>query len=553
MAETSVSAEEIGTLDYLRKLDARITRMEAHLALPPLNASSSAERPQTEGAEGSGTECRAAHAESSGLELRLGEFGLAWIGSVILLLGVAFLLTYTSGLGHQTLAGFLGYLATCGLYFLARTWKEEAPYLSQTMLSGSLVLLYYSTMRLHYFSGEPLIGSATIVLPALFLVVAFQLFLALKLDSQSIAVLFTLMAIITGFLSDTPQIGLPVLAVLSALAVLIALRRGWWSFLNLALAAVYCGFLLWLLGNPLAGHPLGAIDRSLYNPVYLFVSAAVFLCPVVLRDLSTEPRLLLTVFLNSAGFSLLLSLVAFVHYQNQVFQLFSAGAVLFLLASIVQWVKTHRQLVPAIYACFGFLALSVAAYGYSQAPAFFLWLSLESLLVISVALWFRSKLLVVANSVIFLAVLASYVSGFPSSDWVNFSFALVGHLSARIMNWKKQRLTLQTELLRNVYLSIGFVFVLYGLYHALPGHYVTVSWIAAAGCYFLISVFLKNVKYRWLAVASVMVTIVYLFLVDLVRLDAQYRVPAFLFVGIMSLVLSLYYTKFRRLLGKAGD
>ena len=209
-----------------------------------------------------------------------------------------------------------------------------------------------------------------------------------------------------------------------------------------------------------------------------------------------------------------------------------------------------HEFLPAIYACFGYLALSVAIYGYSGVPAVFLWLALQSLLVVSMALWFRSKTLVVINAIIFLCILAAYVTSFPSSDWVNFSFALVGHASARIMNWQKKRLTLQTEMLRNIYLVIGFVFVLYTVYHVVPANYVTLSWMGVAVSYFLISLLLKNIKYRWLAIASALVTISFLFLVDLARLAPKYRVPAFLFVGIMTLVISLYYTKFRQLLSK---
>jgi uncharacterized membrane protein len=105
-------------------------------------------------------------------------------------------------------------------------------------------------------------------------------------------------------------------------------------------------------------------------------------------------------------------------------------------------------------------------------------------------------------------------------------------------------------MLRNIYLVIGFVFVLYTVYHVVPANYVTLSWMGVAVSYFLISVLLKNIKYRWLAIASALVTISFLFLVDLARLAPKYRVPAFLFVGIMTLVISLYYTKFRQLLSR---
>ncbi len=545
MAETSISTEDRNILELIQKLDARVARLETLLRLDSSEASTASARGQVP-AQGLITSSES-QAESHGFELRFGEFGLGWIGIVILLFGIVFLLTYTSGLGYRTLSGILGYVATSGLCVFARIWREKAPYLSRTVLNSSLVLLYYSTVRLHYFASEPLIGSAPIGLSALLLVVAFQFYLALKQDSQFIAVLAIVMALITGCLSDTVPIGLPLLAVVSLLAVLLASRREWWSMLCITIVLVYCSHLLWLLSNPVMGHPVGAIDRQAYSLIYVFLCAAIFFYSSLVRKESSEPFPALAASLNSLGFSIIVSLAVYAVYPNQIVQIFFAAAALFLVGSMIQWVKTQEQLVPTVYTGFGCLALSIAAYGFAQIPALFLWLSLQSLLVISVALWFRSKILVVTNAIIFLIILAAYVTGFTSSDWVNFSFALVGHLSARIMNWQKRRLTLHTELLRNVYLSIGFVFVLYGVYHAVPAQYVTISWVAVAGCYFLISILLKNIKYRWLAVTSVLVTVVHLFLVDLVRLDVKYRVPAFLFVGMMSLVISLYYTKFRRL------
>jgi hypothetical protein len=43
-------------------------------------------------------------------------------------------------------------------------------------------------------------------------------------------------------------------------------------------------------------------------------------------------------------------------------------------------------------------------------------------------------------------------------------------------------------------------------------------------------------------------TILYLFAVDLARLDPRFRVVAFLFLGLMTVMISLYYTRIRRTL-----
>jgi uncharacterized membrane protein len=168
------------------------------------------------------------------------------------------------------------------------------------------------------------------------------------------------------------------------------------------------------------------------------------------------------------------------------------------------------------------------------------------------ALWYRSRALVVANSLIYICMLMAYTISPRSSDVVNFSFALVALASARVMNWQKERLTLRTNLLRNVYLSLGFVLVLYALYCAAPSNYVTLTWTAAAVAYFVLSIVLSNIKYRWMAISTMFMTVGYLFFVDLARLDAIYRVAAFLFLGVMALLISIFYTRYKRFLGKTG-
>jgi uncharacterized membrane protein len=102
--------------------------------------------------------------------------------------------------------------------------------------------------------------------------------------------------------------------------------------------------------------------------------------------------------------------------------------------------------------------------------------------------------------------------------------------------------------LRNLYLGIAFVLILYGLYRAVPREYVTLSWTAAAVCYFFLSYLLNNVKYRWMGTLAVIVTVFYLLIVDLPRLSMTYRIIAFLFLGAMALLISLLYTRIRRLL-----
>jgi hypothetical protein len=126
---------------------------------------------------------------------------------------------------------------------------------------------------------------------------------------------------------------------------------------------------------------------------------------------------------------------------------------------------------------------------------------------------------------------------------VNVSFSLAALITARILNWKKERLTIRTEMLRNFYLLLGFVMVLITFYHMIPDKYVTLSWAAVALVYFGLSLLLKNVKYRWMALSTLIAAAFYLFIVDLSRIELVYRVLALLFLAAISIGLSIYYTR----------
>ncbi len=534
----------------LEALEKRIARLELYLGVgPPLPPSLSTPEKTTAAEEAS------QYLDQPGIELRFGEFGLPWIGSIIFLLGIVFLMGYITGLGHPTLAGCLGYLACCGLFLLSWLWKRRLSHISFIMLNSSLLLLYYTTLRLRFFSARSLISDPYLALLLLLVVVAVQIHFALGRNSQALAGIAISLGIFSAALADKTHITLPLVALAAVLAVYLLIRRGWWSVLFTTVVLAYASHLLWLLGNPIMGHPVRAVSEHQFNLVYLFLYAAAFSWPALFYkdDSSHEVQWIALPVLNCLGLFSVASLVVFAHFRREFAPFYIVTAVFFLLFSITLWQRTHRELGPAAYACFGYLALSIAIYGYEGIPDGFLWLSLQSLLVVSMALWFRSKILVVLNSLIYVGILLAYVAGSPSSNVANFSFALVAVASARIMNWQKERLTLRTKFLRNVYLSISLVFLLYAIYHAVPSQYVTVSWTLAAVGYFALSLVLKNVKYRWMAMFTLGLSVLYLFLVDLARLDPRFRVAAFLFLGLMALIISLFYSRIRRLITTRTD
>jgi hypothetical protein len=198
----------------------------------------------------------------------------------------------------------------------------------------------------------------------------------------------------------------------------------------------------------------------------------------------------------------------------------------------------------------GYLAMSVAIVQSFPKPDFFIWLCWESVLVVVTAVWFRSRFIVVANFIIFLMSFFAYLVTAGTVSLVSASFGVAALLSARILNWQKDRLELHTEMMRNAYLGSALFVIPYALLHAIPGGLVTLSWLGAAFCYYVMSRILKSRKYRWMAILTVLMTIVYAFAIILVGFDPTFRIVSLLVLGTALLAISMIYS--RRKASRAG-
>jgi hypothetical protein len=308
---------------------------------------------------------------------------------------------------------------------------------------------------------------------------------------------------------------------------------------------VYISHFLWLMGNPFLGNPLGVVEAHQNNLIYLFIYAAIFaFMTLAPRKESVPERFYLSVVIwNAIAFMLLVLMVVLAFYEENYAGIFAMITVICLAYSVILYNRGARESIPALFACFGFMAMSVSVYGYAELPNAHLLLALQSLLVMSMALWYKSRIIVVVNTILYLVILLIYTTAYPSVDSINITFALIALASARILNWQRERLTLRTEMLRNLYLAAAFFMVLYSLQQLVPAQYVTLSWTLAAAFYLVMNIILKNVKYRWMAIFTFIATAIYLFVVDLSSLQVGYRVLAFMFLAIISIAASIYYTK----------
>jgi hypothetical protein len=526
----------------LNAVEVRLRRLESAMAYPGTDNSAITEEEVQPTTLATAPDSTAD--EGKGLESQIGRFGLAWMGNIVLLFGITFLTQYLINLGHQLIAVIIGYIVAATIFFLADYLKKTNTHLSFIFKMNAQVLLYYMTLRLHFFSAAPLIAGKALSGLLLLAIVAFQAYLAIRNKSQSFAALALLFALTTAVTADSTLFTLPLITLTAASAVFYFYRVNWKALVIVSVILTYGCFFLWLLGNPLMGHPLQLITEKYLAVISLFTLGAMYSILLIFRDKDAiaDDFLIGLTFINGLFFTISLLFVVISFFTNGYVFLFSGITIGCLIYSTVLHSKSKWNFASAFYALYGFMAMSIALYGLFGLPRVYLLLSVQSLIVVSMALWFRNKLIVIMNSLLFISILMIYLLSSKPTVGINFSFALVALISARIINWQNSRLQIKTDLIRNLYMTEGFFMVLFALGHALPKQFVTLSWTLAALLYFLVSIILKNVKYRYMALGTMISAALYLFIVDLARIEIVFRVLALLFLAAISIGISVYYT-----------
>ena len=526
-------------LSRLKDFEGRLSQIELHLGfqnaaqeeVPPSASSEVAEEPE------------------DALETQVGENWFAKIGIVVLALGVVFLLTFP----YQNLPSYfpsaIGYVLVAGIFALSQYWKDSFEQVSRYLLGGGLLLLYFTTLRLSHFSLEPAISNIGIEFILLVSVVVANLVFSVGRNSPYLVALNIALAFLTSLLGVGPIVVFVVLTLTSFTAAEFSTRYRWPWILTLGIVLTYLAHLLWSLNNPVFGNVLQEVSSPEINLLFILLYAAIFAVGS-LRQSSPEKEDSLSVassLLNGFGSFLLLTGLAFTAFRSSfaVWSLLASG--LYLAVAIVFWVREKSKYAIFIYAMLGYAALSVAIADLSVTPDVFVWLCWQSILVLSTAVWFRSRFIVVTNFFIFLLVFIAYLSLAGTIGTISVSFGIVALLSARILNWRKDRLELRTEMMRNAYLASALFVLPFALYHIVPAGYVSLSWLGLALFYYIASRLLNNNrKCRWMALLTTILTILYVFTVQLVGLDPAFRIVSFLVLGSALLTVSMIYSRRRR-------
>ncbi len=486
--------------------------------------------------------------KESAMESRIGEFGLGWLGSIVLLFGLAFVTQYIQSSGQPLFSTVFGYVASILVFVIAHYIKKSIPGLSSKFNIISYILLFYVTLRLHFFTDFPLISEPAVPLILLVIISIIQFYFANKKSSEFLASIGFILLLVTANISNTTHFMLSVVTLAVIFSVYLLHKNSWWKLIVVAQFFSYISFIVWYIVHVNVDKELVAGLSDHYSIAYLFVCVSAFSMITLFKQKESMPEafVFITIILNGLFFTAILTMYVVTFYMMNYVWIFLPISAICLLFSVFLKKYSELKYTPAFYALYGFISISTAIYGVYGLPLSYLLLSIQSLLVVSMAIWFRSKIIVFMNLFLFALLMAGYYFSAESIHSINFSFALIAIITARVINLQSKRLDIKTDLIRNIYLIFGFFTMLYALYKAVPGQYVTLSWSIAAVVYFLLSLLIHNIKYRWMAIFTMIAAAIYLFIVDLAIVGIIYRIVAFMFLAIISIAISVYYTKHKK-------
>ncbi len=522
--------------EVLRKLDERISRIEKRLNLQPIENS-----PQI--LESAATKVQ----EGESLELQIGLYWFAKVGIVALITGVTFLILQPYQGLNPLFAPALGYVSAGAVLLCFRYLSKPSPFLAGYLLGGGILLAFIATLRLHFLTDRPALPGSEGEILLLLLVFFACLLVSLSRKSPYLAAVSLSIGCTTALLSDGTYPYFTIIGLMALLTVYLAMKYEWHNLVVYGIALTYPAHLLWFINDPLLGNPLQLRSTSILSTLVVLGWIIIFATASYMhgKDVKEDSITLLSSLLNCFGGYGLYFLITITKFQDRLTSLHLVASGVFIILAAIYWTRRESRFRTFFYAMTGYAALSVAIVAGFKTPDFFIWLCWQSLLVVSTAVWFKSKFIVVANFFIYAAIFIAYLALAGTVSVTSVSFGVVALLSARILKWQRSRLDLKTEMMRNAYLIAAFFIIPYALYNAVPTGYVALTWVCVAVVYYAISLILKNTKYRWMALLTFLATAVYLLVIGTTKLEPVFRIVSFLVLGVVLLVVSFVYARIK--------
>ena len=298
--------------ERLHALETRISRIEARLGYFSPREGYDGERRMED------ADFKIKKPVGSAIESNLVEYGLSWLSTIVFIFGVVFLMSYIRNNGYPLFATLTGYMAATAIFVFAYLFRNSFSHINTFLNTSALLLVYIVTLRLHFFSTQPLIPATGPAILLLCLTLAAQTLYAVKKRSEFLSIVSILLFLISGIIVDSSYITLSSILIVAALSLIFFIQFSWWRQLIVTVFLVYLTHLIWLSGNPFMGHTLKFVTSHQNNIIFLFMYGFIFSSTIIVskKDSISENILGFISILNAMCFSLLILLITALFYKE---------------------------------------------------------------------------------------------------------------------------------------------------------------------------------------------------------------------------------------------
>ena len=486
--------------------------------------------------------------EQASIEFEIGQFWFAKLGIVVLAIGIAIILTLPFSNLHQFIPSVFGFVVTLILFGSSKILQHSFNLISRYLFGSAFLLLFFSTLRLHYWGNNPIITSNLIEFIILIIIASFLLYFSITKNSIYLFNIGLTLGFIAALISDETYIIFLSIILLTALCSYIKIYYKWGRLFYYTIFLAYLTHFIWFINNPLIlGNKIALLNEPYLNLFFLMSYLVIISIGNLYRkrEFGDEKQKVVSSFLNSFGFLVLFTFISVTRFESEITISFISVSILFLILAFLYWKKEMAKYSIFFFSMFGYGALSIAIINASEIPLLFIWLCWQSILVVSTAIYFRSKIIIVGNFLIYFTIAIATITLSHNSAFSCITVGLVALLSARILNSQKDKLDLKTEVMRNSYLVMAFLILPYSTYLLVSIEYVGLTWLGITIFYYIFSVILKNKKYRWMAMMTLAITILYTLLLGILHPDNELKVLSFIAVGTVLILISIVYTKIK--------
>ena len=482
------------------------------------------------------------------LEAHVGTYWLSRVGIVVLITGIAYLITYRFGeLGVLARVG-LGYLLSAGMGAFGLWLSRRQALFGRIVFGGGLALAYFVTYALHFIPSVRVIESQTLALVLLAAFVVGIVVIAQRMHSETVAGIALFLGLHTGMLSDITAFTLLSTSMLAAGALFFLVKNRWVIVPLSSLVAVYSTHVVWALrrGGVAPGAERLPLSLGFLALYFLLFSAALLARP---RELSVRVCLAFGL-LNWVGLVGLGGFEVWSHSEGQVFTFFLVVAVAHGANAVVaRW----RQAPGALF--HSYLSMSAATLAlamparYSTAALVASWLATGTVTGLAARATASPVLRWVGVGILFVGLVAAQLNVAlpPVLFAVAFGCFVLVERSAHVrQEWlpAPEPLLSQRRFQGLCALGAGLALVRW-VGEWMPGGFATLGWVVAAFGLFAVGFALRERNYRLAGLGGLALALGRLLIVDLARLPINQRVITFILIGVILLVISYTYTRLR--------